>query len=126
MVQATGKRKTSVATVYLKPGTGKITVNGRKAEEYFNKEISIILIKQPMVITDTMRKFDVKATIKGGGLTGQSDALRHGISRALVAADESCRILLKQAGLLTRDAREKERKKYGLAGARRGYQFSKR
>ena len=126
IIQAVGKRKNAVAVVYLTPGSGKITVNGRLVEDYFKKEISIYIINQPLVMTDSVGKYNITVSVKGGGLSGQRDALRHGISRALVGLDEANRGILKKAGLLTRDAREKERKKYGLAGARRGYQFSKR
>lgn len=123
---ATGKRKNAIARVRIKPGTGKIMVNGREAPEYFHRMTSILLIEQPMELTATMGRFDVTATVNGGGLTGQAGALRHGITRALLLMDVALRPVLKRAGLLTRDPRVKERKKYGLAGARRAYQFSKR
>ena len=121
-----GKRKTAVAQVYLKPGDGKMAVNGRDADKYFNTESAKIQIRRPFMLTETLGKYDVYSIIKGGGLSAQSEALRHGISRVLAGMDESYRKILKDAGLITRDAREKERKKYGLAGARRAYQFSKR
>lgn len=123
---ATGKRKNAIARVRIKPGTGKIVVNGREAPEYFHRMTSILLIEQPMELTSTIGRFDVFATVNGGGLTGQAGALRHGITRALLLMDVALRPILKRAGLLTRDPRVKERKKYGLAGARRAYQFSKR
>ncbi len=123
---ATGKRKNAIARVRIKPGSGKIVVNGREAPEYFHRMTSILLIEQPMELTATMGRFDVSATVNGGGLTGQAGALRHGITRALALMDTTLRPVLKRAGLLTRDPRVKERKKYGLAGARRAYQFSKR
>lgn len=123
---ATGKRKNAIARVRIKPGTGRILVNGKEAPEYFHRLTSILLIEQPMELTSTMGRFDVSATVNGGGLTGQAGALRHGITRALVLMDSALRPVLKRAGLLTRDPRVKERKKYGLAGARRAYQFSKR
>lgn len=123
---ATGKRKNAIARVRIKPGSGRIVVNGREAPEYFHRMTSILLIEQPMELTATMGRFDVSATVNGGGLTGQAGALRHGITRALALMDTTLRPVLKRAGLLTRDPRVKERKKYGLAGARRAYQFSKR
>ncbi|HID97057.1 MAG TPA: 30S ribosomal protein S9 [Thermodesulfobacteriaceae bacterium] len=123
---ATGKRKTSIARVWLTPGTGKISVNGRPFDDYFDVETARLIAEQPFAATNTQGKFDVMATIKGGGKSGQSEAIRHGIARALQLYDETLRLPLKKAGLLTRDARKKERKKYGLAGARKRYQFSKR
>lgn len=122
----TGRRKKSVARVFLRPGTGKITVNGRPLEEYFSRATLVQIVHQPLVATQTEGKFDIKATVSGGGLSGQAGALRHGIARALVAADESHRPILKKAGYLTRDPRMKERHKYGLKKARRAPQFSKR
>ncbi len=123
---ATGKRKNAIARVRIKQGTGKITVNGKNAPEYFRRMTSILLIEQPMDLTDTLGSVDVFANVNGGGLTGQAGALRHGITRALMLMNPELRSVLKRAGLVTRDPRNKERKKYGLAGARRAYQFSKR
>jgi len=123
---ATGKRKNAIARVRIKQGTGKITVNGKNAPEYFRRMTSILLIEQPMDLTDTLGSVDVFANVNGGGLTGQAGALRHGITRALMLMNPDLRPVLKRAGLVTRDPRNKERKKYGLAGARRAYQFSKR
>ena len=122
----TGRRKTSVARVYLVPGTGKITVNKRDIDDYFGLETLKVTVRQPFEVTDTKGKFDVIVTVKGGGYTGQAGAIRHGISRALLEADPDYRAPLKKAGFLTRDARMKEREKYGLHGARRAPQFSKR
>ncbi len=123
---ATGKRKTAIARVRIKPGTGKIIVNGKEAPEYFCRPTSIRLIALPFEITETVGQFDVNAKITGGGLFGQAGALRHGITRALINMNPELKHVLKRAGLVTRDSRVKERKKYGLAGARRAYQFSKR
>ena len=122
----TGRRKKSIARVYLTAGTGKITVNKRDIDDYFGLETLKVVIRQPLVATDTLDKFDVLVTVKGGGFTGQAGAIRHGISRALIKADADFRPTLKKAGYLTRDPRMKERKKYGLKGARRAPQFSKR
>ena len=122
----TGRRKKSIARVYLTAGTGKITVNKRDIDDYFGLETLKVVIRQPLVLTDTLDKFDVLVTVKGGGFTGQAGAIRHGISRALTKADADFRPALKKAGYLTRDPRMKERKKYGLKGARRAPQFSKR
>ncbi len=123
---ATGKRKLAVARVWLSPGQGDIKVNGREIEEYFDVETARIIIETPFTVTNTKGKFDVSATVKGGGKSGQCEALRHGIAKALCLADPEYRTPLKKAGLLTRDPRVKERKKYGLAGARKRYQYSKR
>ena len=123
---ATGKRKNAIARVRLTPGTGKIMVNGKNAPDYFHRLTSILLIEQPLELTSNIGKFDVTANVNGGGLSGQAGALRHGITRALMIMDIGLRPVLKKAGLVTRDSRVKERKKYGLAGARRAYQFSKR
>jgi len=123
---ATGKRKNAIARVRLTPGTGKILVNGKNAPDYFHRLTSILLIEQPLELTACIGKFDVTANVNGGGLSGQAGALRHGITRALMIMDIGLRPILKKAGLVTRDSRVKERKKYGLAGARRAYQFSKR
>ena len=123
----TGRRKSSVARVHLFPGgTGKITINGRDIDDYFGLETLKLIVRQPFGATNTMDKFDVEATVAGGGVTGQAGAIRHGIARALLLVDETYRPALKAAGLLTRDPRMKERKKYGLKGARRAPQFSKR
>lgn len=123
----TGRRKKSIARVRLYPGTGVITVNGKNVDEYFGLETLKLIIKQPFGITETDGKFDVVATVVGGGLSGQAGAIRHGIARALNAADATAyRPALKKAGFLTRDPRMKERKKYGLKAARRAPQFSKR
>ena len=122
----TGRRKKSIARVYLTPGTGKITINKRDIDDYFGLETLKLIVRQPLVTTNTVSKVDVEATVKGGGVSGQAGAIRHGIARALVVLDESYRPALKAAGLLTRDPRMKERKKYGLKAARRAPQFSKR
>jgi len=122
----TGRRKSSVARVYLTPGTGKITINKRTFEEYFGTETAKRVIYQPLELTNMTGRFDVKINVGGGGYVGQAGAIRHGIARALVAADPDLRVGLKKAGFLTRDQRMKERKKYGLKGARRAPQFSKR
>ena len=122
----TGKRKSAIARVRIKSGTGKIIVNGKDAPEYFCRPTSIRLIEQPIELTETAGQFDVFANIRGGGLSGQAGALQHGITRALITMNPELKPVLKRAGLVTRDSRVKERKKYGLAGARRAYQFSKR
>ena len=122
----TGRRKKSVARVRLYPGTGVITVNGKTVDEYFGLETLKLIMNQPFEVTDTMGKFDIVANVKGGGLSGQAGAIRHGLARALLSADETYKKALKSAGFLTRDPRMKERKKYGLKGARRAPQFSKR
>ena len=122
----TGRRKKSVARVYLLPGNGKITVNKRDIDDYFGLETLKLIIKQPLEITDSLTKFDIRVNVHGGGFTGQAGAIRHGVSRALVESDAELRPILKKAGFLTRDSRMKERKKYGLKGARRAPQFSKR
>ena len=122
----TGRRKKSIARVYLVPGTGKITINKRDIDDYFGLETLKTIVRQPLAATETADKFDVQATVRGGGTTGQAGAIRHGIARALVDADEDYRAVLKSAGYLTRDPRMKERKKYGLKKARRAPQFSKR
>ncbi len=126
-VYATGKRKTSVARVWLKiGGTGIITINGKDYKEYFPRATSQVKILQPFELTNTLGKFDVMATVKGGGISAQAEAVRHGIARALQEYDPNLRPTLKKAGLLTRDPRMKERKKYGKRGARRTPQYSKR
>jgi len=122
----TGRRKSSIARVYLVPGTGKITINKRDMENYFGLETLKLIVRQPLVLTETADKFDVLVNVRGGGFTGQAGAIRHGISRALLQADGDYRPALKKAGFLTRDPRMKERKKYGLKAARRAPQFSKR
>mgnify|MGYP003813684909 CR=1 FL=1 len=122
----TGRRKSSVARVRLVPGNGNITVNGRDVKDYIPFEALVEVIKQPLNITETNGSYDVLVNVRGGGFTGQAGAIRHGIARALLQADPEYRAVLKRAGLLTRDARMKERKKYGLKGARRAPQFSKR
>ena len=122
----TGRRKKSVARVRLYPGTGTVTINGRDIDDYFGLETLKLIVNQPFAVTSAEGKFDVVCTAAGGGISGQAGAIRHGISRALLLADDSYRTLLKKAGLLTRDPRMKERKKYGLKAARRASQFSKR
>ncbi len=123
----TGRRKSSVARVHLFPnGTGAITINGRDIEDYFGLETLKLIVRQPLVTTSTIGKVDIEATVSGGGVTGQAGAIRHGIARALLLMNEEFRPALKAAGLLTRDPRMKERKKYGLHAARRAPQFSKR
>ena len=123
---ATGKRKSSIARVRLMPGTGQITVNGRNMDEYFPRPALQILVRKPMELTDSLQRYDVVANIHSGGVAGQAGALRHGIARAIEKVDAAQRLTLKRAGLLTRDARIKERKKYGQKGARARFQFSKR
>ncbi len=122
----TGRRKKSIARVYLMPGKGEITINRRNIDDYFGLETLKVIVRQPLAATDTVDKFDVKVTVRGGGYTGQAGAVRHGIARALLQADPDYRPTLKKAGYLTRDPRMKERKKYGLKAARRAHQFSKR
>ena len=122
----TGRRKSSIARVRLYPGSDKITINGRDIDEYFGLETLKLVINQPFGVTNTVGKYDIVANVKGGGISGQAGAIRHGVSRALLLADDSYRTLLKKAGFLTRDPRMKERKKYGLKAARRASQFSKR
>ena len=122
----TGRRKKSIARVYLVPGKGDVTINKRNMDEYFGLETLKVIVRQPLVATETADKFDVLVNVCGGGTTGQAGAIRHGISRALLQADNDYRPVLKKAGFLTRDPRMKERKKYGLKAARRAPQFSKR
>ena len=122
----TGRRKKSIARVYLVPGTGNITINKRSIDEYFGLETLKVVVRQPLVATETLDKYDVIVTVKGGGYTGQAGAIRHGVARALLQVDGEFRAVLKKAGFLTRDPRMKERKKYGLKAARRAPQFSKR
>ena len=122
----TGRRKSSIARVYVKPGKGNITVNKRDLNDYFGLETLKVVVRQPLVALDAVEKYDINVTVKGGGYTGQAGAIRHGISRALLQYDAELRGALKAAGFLTRDPRMKERKKYGLKAARRAPQFSKR
>ena len=122
----TGRRKKSIARVRVYPGTGKIIINDRDIDDYFGLETLKLIVRQPLTLTDTTEKFDVICRVTGGGVTGQAGAIRHGLARALVQSSEELRPLLKKAGFLTRDPRMKERKKYGLKGARRAPQFSKR
>ena len=122
----TGRRKKSVARVRIVPGTGAITINKRDIDDYFGLETLKLIVNQPLAVTENMGKFDIVANVCGGGFSGQAGAIRHGVARALVVADETYKPALKKAGLLTRDPRMKERKKYGLKGARRAPQFSKR
>ena len=122
----TGRRKHSVSRVRLYPGTGKVTINDRDIDEYFGLDTLKLIVRQPFEVTNTAGKFDVVCTVRGGGVSGQAGAIRHGISRALLQNGDEMRPLLKKAGLLTRDPRMKERKKYGLKAARRATQFSKR
>ena len=122
----TGRRKKAIARVRLVPGTGNVTINKRDIENYFNYETLRVVVKEPLMITDTLGQYDVVVNVHGGGYTGQAGAIRHGISRALLQADAELRPILKKAGFLTRDPRMKERKKYGLKKARKASQFSKR
>jgi small subunit ribosomal protein S9 len=122
----TGKRKSSIARVWLKPGTGKITVNQKDIDDYFGRETSKMIVKQPLELTENVDKFDIYVTVKGGGDSGQAGAIKHGITKALLEVDAAMRGVLKKAGYITRDSRVKERKKYGKAAARRSFQFSKR
>ena len=122
----TGRRKSSAARVYLRPGGTKFTVNGRSFEDYFSSDMLKMIVRQPLAITETADKFDIQVRVRGGGFTGQAGALRHGISRALLEFNPELRPKLKAAGFLTRDSRKVERKKYGQPGARKRFQFSKR
>lgn len=122
----TGKRKSSIARVWLKPGAGNITVNNKTLDEYFGRETSKMVVKQPLELTENVGKFDIYVTVSGGGDSGQAGAIKHGITKALLEADVELRGTLKKAGFITRDSRIKERKKYGKAAARRSFQFSKR
>lgn len=122
----TGRRKTATARVFLRPGTGEIKVNDHSLEDYFGNDVLKMIVRQPLLLTETAEKFDVLATVEGGGVAGQAGALRHGITRALMLHDGELRSRLKTAGFVTRDPRKKERKKYGLRGARARFQFSKR
>ena len=123
---ATGKRKNSIARVWIKRGNGEITINGKKLDKYFSRPVLQMIVNQPMEVIESAGSYEIKATVKGGGLSGQEGALRHGISKALSLYDNSLRPVLKKVGFLTRDSRVVERKKFGLAKARRSYQFSKR
>jgi small subunit ribosomal protein S9 len=125
-IYATGRRKHAVARVWLQPGSGKVDINRRTLEDYFGRETSRMVFRQPLELTETTGRFDVFVNVSGGGLSGQADAIRHGISRGLTKIDPAYRPALKKAGYLTRDARQKERKKYGQRGARARFQFSKR
>ena len=125
-LNATGRRKSSTARVIMVPGTGKITINKRSIEEYFGRETSRMLVRQPLVMVDVESQFDFKVNVRGGGNTGQAGAIRHGITRALLKHDESLRPVLRKAGFVTRDSREVERKKIGLHKARKRPQYSKR
>lgn len=122
----TGKRKSSIARVWLKPGTGKIIINKKSIDDYFGRETSKMIVKQPLEITENADKFDIYVTVSGGGDSGQAGAIKHGITKALLEVDVVMRGTLKKAGFITRDSRVKERKKYGKAAARRSFQFSKR
>ena len=123
---ATGKRKNAIARVWLKPGSGTITVNDRSIDDYFGRRTSQMIVRQPFELTQTLGRFDVTVNVRGGGLSGQAGAVKHGISKALLEVDSALRTTLKRAGFLTRDSRVKERKKYGKRGARASFQFSKR
>jgi small subunit ribosomal protein S9 len=123
---ATGKRKTAIARVWLKPGEGKITINKRSIDDYLKRETAKMVIRQPLELTETLDKFDIYVNVRGGGISGQAGAIKHGISRALLAVNPDFRPLLKRNGFLTRDSRIKERKKYGQPGARKRFQYSKR
>lgn len=122
----TGRRKNAIARVWVMPGTGKVAINNRELGEYFGKKTLEMIVRQPLALTSTLDKYDVVATVQGGGTTGQAGAVRHGIARALVQADAGLRAALKEAGFMTRDPRMKERRKYGLKKARKASQFSKR
>jgi small subunit ribosomal protein S9 len=125
-VGAVGRRKEAVARVYIAPGEGKTVINGRDIADYMGRETLVMQVRQPLEVTESLGKYDIKATVSGGGITGQAGALSLGIARALVKVDETNHSVLKANGLLTRDPRMKERKKYGLAGRRKAFQFSKR
>jgi small subunit ribosomal protein S9 len=125
-IYSTGKRKTAVARVWLSPGSGKISVNKRPADDYFVRETSRMVMRQSLELLEVLDQYDVQATVAGGGHSAQAEAMRHGIARALIVADPERRSPLKRAGFLTRDARQKERKKYGQPGARKRFQYSKR
>ena len=122
----TGKRKSSIARVWLKPGAGKIIVNSKSLDEYFGRETSKMIVRQPLELTENVGKYDIFVTVQGGGDSGQAGAIKHGITKALLETDPELRPTLKKAGFITRDSRVKERKKYGQRGARARFQFSKR
>ena len=122
----TGRRKTANARVWISPGTGQFSINGQPADEYFHRESTQLRMVEPLLVLQKLSDIDISAKVRGGGQTGQADAVRHGLSRALVVMDPECRAQLKPAGLMTRDARIKERKKYGQPGARKRFQYSKR
>ncbi|MBW1721219.1 MAG: 30S ribosomal protein S9 [Deltaproteobacteria bacterium] len=126
MIHAVGKRKTSVARVWMRPGHGVITINKKPMDEYITRETDKMVIRQPLELTDNLEKFNITINVRGGGISGQAGAIRHGIARALGELDPEYRLILKKAELLTRDSRIKERKKYGQRGARARYQYSKR
>jgi small subunit ribosomal protein S9 len=126
IIGAVGRRKEAVARVYIRPGNGETKVNGKELKSYLGRDTLVMQVRQPLEATESLDKFNIQATVRGGGITGQAGALRLGIARALVKADESFHHVLKSKGLLTRDPRMKERKKYGLAGRRKRFQFSKR
>ncbi|OHB33142.1 MAG: 30S ribosomal protein S9 [Desulfuromonadaceae bacterium GWC2_58_13] len=123
---ATGKRKTSIARVWLKPGAGNIVVNNRSLDEFFGRATSKMVVRQPLELTDNVGKFDISVNVNGGGPSGQAGAIKHGITKALLEVNPELRAVLKKAGFITRDSRVKERKKYGKRAARRSFQFSKR
>ena len=123
---ATGRRKRSVARVWLKPGEGNVTINKRSIDDYLKRDTAKMIIRQPLELTETLGKFDIYVNVRGGGISGQAGAIKHGISRALLAVNPDFRPLLKKSGFLTRDSRVKERKKYGQPGARKRFQYSKR
>ena len=123
---ATGRRKTSVARVWLTPGEGSVTINKRSIDDYLKRETAKMIIRQPLELTETLGKFDIYVNVRGGGISGQAGAIKHGISRALLEVNPDFRTLLKKSGFLTRDSRVKERKKYGQPGARKRFQYSKR
>ncbi len=123
---ATGKRKTSIARIWVKPGTGEITINKRSLDEFFGRETSKMVVRQPLELTDNMGKYDISVNVCGGGASGQAGAIKHGITRILLEINPGLRAVLKKSGFITRDSRIKERKKYGKAGARASFQFSKR
>ena len=126
MIAATGKRKEAAARVRITEGTGKVTVNGRDGDEYFRRPVLLMLLRQPLELVEMADRIDITASVKGGGLSGQAGAIRHGLARALVEMDSTLRTALKRGGFMTRDSRAKERKKYGQPGARKRYQYSKR
>ncbi|NOY13502.1 MAG: 30S ribosomal protein S9 [Deltaproteobacteria bacterium] len=123
---ATGKRKTSIARVWMKPGNGEIVINQRSIDEFFGRDTSKMVVRQPLELTDNMGKYDISVNVSGGGASGQAGAIKHGITRALLEINPELRAVLKKSGFITRDSRVKERKKYGRRGARRSFQFSKR